>query len=482
MEHPIYPEPRLLAQSGLGARVQTACVDTRALANHDALDRLVPELLAEAGLVLGDEPCECDLAIAYAAFAPALPADAQALWLAAGDNPERFIVVTRSKNGGATAILFAPGIERAALYALRATLALVQGAPTRIANAVVVDYPVFRTRGVVEGFYGLPYSVTDRTALLRLMSRLRENAFIYGPKNDPYARDLWREPYPLRGVGEGAGQTIEAAAHEADRLLVDFIWSVSPGLSFDFNHFDAELDALKAKIDEVRGLGARRFALFLDDILLADAANHARLMNALDDYIHRFDPSARLITVGTRYSFGPNDYTDALGTSAHSDIEIMWTGNTIEPATMTATDLATINASLRRKVTIWDNWPNLPGSFHGRSGDLHSAVQGYFTNPVLNELSLHPPVVFFQVLGPIADYLWYPEGYSGNSSYEAWRPVLSRVIQWVAPCPPCGNLRAGWTCSAEGTAILFCDGRCVTALPCPGGCERQSDPHPHICH
>ena len=477
--HPIFPAPRVLVQTDLGAQVKTACVDTTALARHDRIDKLIPELLADAGLTAATE-C-CDLTVTFAAQAPALSGDAQTAWTAAGSNPERYIAITQTADGRATATLHAPGSERAALYALRGALALVQGTPARIANATVVDAPLFAARGVVEGFYGNPYTVTDRTTILRLMSRLRENVFIYGPKGDAYARDQWRTPYPMANAGEG--QTIEVAAHEADRLLIDFVWSISPGLSFDFTNFDAEFATLKAKIDNVRGLGVHRFALFLDDIGNADAAGHARLMNALDDYLVQSDPNAKLITVGTRYAFGPNAYTDTLGQMAHPSIEIMWTGNDIEPTTMTAADMSGINASLRRKVTIWDNWPNAPGSFTGRSADLHTAVQGYYTNPVLNEQPSPalPTMDFLQVLGAIADYLWSPDRYAAGTSYQAWQPVLTAWHRQVAPCTPCGSFVAGWTCKSDLSAVMYCDGTCLTALPCPGGCQFQSNPHPDIC-
>ena len=477
--HPVFPAPRLLSQNGLGAQVHTACVDTSALAKHDIIDPLIPELLSEAGLVAATQ-C-CDLTVTFVASPPALSGDAQAAWTAAGQNPERYIAITQTADGRATATLHAPGSERAAMYALRSLFALVQGNPARIANATLVDYPAFGARGVVEGFYGVPYSVTDRTTILRLMSRLRENVFIYGPKGDLYARDNWRDPYPMADAGQG--QTIQVAAHEADRLLVDFVWSISPGLSFDFNNYNAELATLKAKLDNVRSLGVRRFALFLDDIANADAAGHARLMNDVDDYLKQMDPNAKLITVGTSYAGGPDAYTNTLGSMAHPSIEIMWTGTAIEPTTMTAADMSAINASLRRKVTIWDNWPNAPGSFTGRSADLHTAVQGYYTNPVLNEDPSPnlPTMAFLQVLGAIADYLWSPDRYAASASYQAWQPVLTAWHSQVAPCTPCGSFVQGWTCKADLSAIMYCDGSCLTALPCPGGCQFQSNPHPDIC-
>ncbi|HJZ85816.1 MAG TPA: beta-N-acetylglucosaminidase domain-containing protein [Polyangia bacterium] len=490
--HPVFPEPRYAKIGPLGARVRTACVDLSALGfAHAALEARVADLLLQAGLEGAPAPataCACDFALTFAASPPALPAQASAVWAAAGSSAERHLALTESQDGRARATLYAAS-ERGALYALRAALALVQpdpAAPTarRVATATIVDFPGFAGRGVVEGFYGPPYSVTDRTTLLRLQDRLRENAFIYGPKNDPYARDQWRDPYPLTGTGAGAGQVIQVAAHEADRLLVDFIWSISPGLSYDFANDAAEFARLTAKIENLRSLGVRRFALFLDDIGSANATQHADLINRTADYLRSRDAQAHLIVVGTRYAFGPDAYTDTLGQRLHPDIEVMWTGNDIEPATMTAADMGAVNRSLRRSVTIWDNWPNAPGSFTGRSADLHAAVAGYYSNPVLNEQAAHPPAVFWQVLGAISDYLWDPERYAPDpgSSFQRWQPILSRWLPQVAPCSPCGSFGAGWTCSpTDRNTIYYCDGRCLTGLPCPGDCQLQPNPHPDIC-
>ncbi len=48
-------------------------------------------------------------------------------------------------------------------------------------------------RGVVEGYYGRPWSDEARRDVIRAIGREGMNAFVYGPKNDPYHRDRWRE-------------------------------------------------------------------------------------------------------------------------------------------------------------------------------------------------------------------------------------------------------------------------------------------------
>jgi hypothetical protein len=337
-----------------------------------------------------------------------------------------------------------------------------------------------------------PWTVKDRVTTIRLMSRLRENVFIYGPKSDQYARANWRADYPLGGGGEG--QAIQVAAHECDKQMITFYWSISPGFAgpaFDFASEASDFAAITKKIESVRGLGVSRFALFLDDISSGNgtASQHAQLVNDLDDYLKKKDPTHHLIIVGRSYAFGPNGYTDTLGAALHPDIDVMWTGTDIEPTTMSAGDMKTIDASLKRKVAIWDNWPNTPGSFTGRTGDLYTATNGYYTNPVLNEFPgpAHPWSTFAEVLGPIADYLWdaerYASGTAGGDSYKRWQPLLGDEEKIVAPCPPCGAIAPGWTCTADKSAIQWCDDTkaCITTVSCPGKCILEASGVPDQC-
>jgi hyaluronoglucosaminidase len=498
----IYPAVEYAALDALGARVKTACVDTSALSSHATLDALVPSLLAGAELSPAPNDCSCDYSLAFTASAPALTAAAATAWSAAGTNPERYAMVTTSQNGRASAALYALE-ENAALYALRAALALVEPDPSdagarRVAEGTIVDYPAFGARGVVEGIYGpntgttvncgassmtyLPWHPGDRAAVLEQMSLLRENVFIYGPKCDPYARSNWPAPYP---PGSSDEAVIRVALHDAESRLVKFVWSISPGLSYDFGSPAGDFAKVTSKIDHMRALGVSHFALFLDDISNGTAAEQVTLANGLEDYIQQQAPTEHLIMVGTTYWAGPNPYTDQLGTSLHGDIEVMWTGNDVEPSTMTSSDMTAINASLKRHATIWDNWPNTPGSFNGRSGDLVNAVQGYYSNPVLNEYPgpAHPPSTFYAVLGPIADYLWDPTRYdkSPSTSYSTWQPILS-TVPGASGCAPCGANVPGWTCGAVNQ-IEYCDfdTHCLSTHACPGGCVGMPSGVPDLC-
>lgn len=46
----------------------------------------------------------------------------------------------------------------------------------------IQDYPDIRFRGVVEGFYGTPWSHEERMRQLEFYGRNKMNTYIYGPK------------------------------------------------------------------------------------------------------------------------------------------------------------------------------------------------------------------------------------------------------------------------------------------------------------
>ena len=53
----------------------------------------------------------------------------------------------------------------------------------------------FAIRGVIEGFYGNPWTHEQRLDHIRFIGRHGMNTFVYGPKDDPLVRRRWREPY-----------------------------------------------------------------------------------------------------------------------------------------------------------------------------------------------------------------------------------------------------------------------------------------------
>ena len=80
-------------------------------------------------------------------------------------------------------------------------------------------------RGIVEGFYGTPWTFEDRADLIKFSGKHKLNAYIYAPKDDPYHRNKWREPYP-----EDKIKDLKDLISIGEKNKVRFIFAVSPGL------------------------------------------------------------------------------------------------------------------------------------------------------------------------------------------------------------------------------------------------------------
>lgn len=514
---PVYPDPKYASIGANVARAKTACVDTSALPSHDKLDALVSSVLSEAGLAsapLGD--CSCEWTLAFGAE-PTMETAAQTTLTNGKTSAERYAVVTSAgADRRAHTALFAAS-ERGGLYALRAAIATATKSSDGVVvpAATIADYPDIQARGFIDGIYraigggtgtfnGWPsaYTPATRAEILRLMARLRGNTFIYGPKCDPYGRGAtcsgqgstpnWTTAYPNKA---GESSAIVTLAAEADRNLVDLYWALNPIVAVDWSQpTGAPLAAAKAKIDELRAMGVRHFAMFVDDASPTTPQNAASLMNATNAYLKSLDASDHLLVVTWAYNAEWSASTQqAFGGSLEKDIEVMWTGNAVEPCTLAAADMKGPNANYQRTLSIWDNWPSettsCAGAYRkmiGRSADLPTAIRAYYSNPVLNEDGASLATELAQ-LGPIFDYTWTAARYDAaiDASYARWAKILP---SWQAIDHPCSNTNChdasnnvfyGFACSPTSpNEILFCDtyeSDCVSTLRCPKGCAVQQN-------
>uniref|UniRef100_A0A674NXZ2 Protein O-GlcNAcase n=1 Tax=Takifugu rubripes TaxID=31033 RepID=A0A674NXZ2_TAKRU len=116
------------------------------------------------------------------------------------------------------------------------------------------------TSGVVEGFYGRPWTMEQRKELFRRQQKWGLNTYLYAPKDDYKHRMFWRELYSVEEA-EQLMTLISAAKEHA----IEFIYAISPGLDITFSN-QKEVSALKRKLDQVTHFGCKSFALLFDDI------------------------------------------------------------------------------------------------------------------------------------------------------------------------------------------------------------------------
>ena len=103
----------------------------------------------------------------------------------------------------------------------------------------------FAVRGVIEGFYGHPWTHEQRLALIDFLAARGMNTLVYAPKDDPLLRREWRAPY--------GGEALERLRELVDRCRaneMELAWCLSPGLSIRYSD-DADVDALVAKMRDV---------------------------------------------------------------------------------------------------------------------------------------------------------------------------------------------------------------------------------------
>jgi beta-N-acetylglucosaminidase len=292
----------------------------------------------------------------------------------------------------------------------------------------LADFPSFHQRGIVEGFYGKPWSHRDRLDMLRFEGEHGMNVYYYAPKDDPYHRKLWREPYPPARVKQ-LGELAKAAKEN----FVDFCFAISPGLSMTYSS-EADFQQLTEKLDSVSKLGVSCFALFLDDVpqqlensddqahYPSLAAAHVDVINRLYRHLKSQSSNNRLVVTPTVYTnaWGSRDYVRELGAGVNPDIPIVWTGTGVVSPAITAEQAREWGALLQREPLLWDNFPvndGIPwrlnlGPLRGRAPDLPGAVQGLFSNPMNQAQASKIP------LQTIAEYLWNAAKYDPDAAYR----------------------------------------------------------------
>ncbi len=285
--------------------------------------------------------------------------------------------------------------------------------------ATVTDYPSVPQRGLVEGYYGNPYSEADRMGLLEMFGETKMNVYIYGPKDDAYHKSKWREEYPA-----DLGKKITEYANVAKANKIEFMWAIHPGEDIQWN--DTDRANIVNKLKAMCALGVRSFAVFWDDLWNDDGTHgdeQAELMNYIAAELRKDYPDVKPLTIcPTQYNRGwaNSIYLPALGDIMDSDINVMWTGNSVVDM-INYSDMTWINNQIKRKAYIWLNYPVsdycinhlLMGPTYGNDLNIADMLSGFVSNPM--EYAEASKVSLFS----IADYTWNMPAYDANASWEA---------------------------------------------------------------
>ncbi|MRG87321.1 beta-N-acetylglucosaminidase domain-containing protein [Salinibacillus xinjiangensis] len=301
-------------------------------------------------------------------------------------------------------------------------------------EVIIKDWPTFPIRGAIEGFYGEPWSHEDRLSQIEFYGEHKMNSYIYAPKDDPYHRAKWREPYPEEKLNE-----IEELVQTSEENHVEFTFAISPGVTVAYSN-DEDFEKLVNKAEQMWDIGVRSFAIFLDDIdpnlrhsedkeMFGDdenpsAAAQAYLLNRFnEEFIKQHEGAERLITVPTEYSqAGTTPYRERFAELVDSDVIVQWTGIGVVAPTITTEDADLTYEIFDHDLLIWDNYPVndmdrnslFLGPLVGRDNNLspENGVIGSTANP-MNEAEASKIPLF-----TVADYLWNPKVYNPTDSIE----------------------------------------------------------------
>lgn len=316
--------------------------------------------------------------------------------------------------------------ERGAFYALQ-TLRQILDSPvseggTRLPMMVINDYPEMKYRGVVEGFYGTPWSHAVRLSLLDFYGRNKLSDYLYGPKDDPYhSTPNWREPYPA-----DQAKRISKLVEAAKRNRVNFIWAIHPGQDIKWNKED--YDNLVNKFNMMYDLGVRSFAIFFDDIDGEGTNPHRQvelLNNLTNDFVKAKGDVTNLIVCPTDYSQlwakpGPEGPLAVYGRELNKDVEVFWTGAVV-CSDLTPETLEFVDTRIQRPALYWWNYPVtdyckhilLQGPVYGLDTNLTAdQVIGIESNPME-----HGEASKLALYG-VADYAWNPRAYNPIDNWE----------------------------------------------------------------
>ena len=297
-------------------------------------------------------------------------------------------------------------------------------------------------RGIVEGFYGTPWDYDIREDLLNFCGEYNLNAYIYAPKDDPYHRDKWREPYPDEKIAE-----LKSLVDVAIKNNVHFIFAVSPGLDLNYEGEKGEedLQTMLYKLDTMYNIGIRDFAIFFDDLSGEQSGkNQANFLNRLQDGLDKkYLDIYPLITVPTQYTRNwmiddqgnIQTYTREFSTLLNKNIVVLYTGDDVVCDGIPEESYQAAKNIYNRDLGIWWNYPVNDYYYVDGNRNIKLAL-----GPIEKLPKAKPYAIFYNPMeqplfskisiGTGADYALSTDTYDPITS---WNNVIEKQFGELAP-------------------------------------------------
>lgn len=353
--------------------------------------------------------------------------------------------VNTGKAGGAIVIL--GDAEGSAFYGV-ATLRQMLGGKSALKTATIEDYSYLQYRGIVEGYYGKPYSVEQLLSLMEFFKLYKLNTFIYGPKSDPYHSGYWKDDYPVTITEEQrkikgwlTQDDFRHISEKAKECNVNFVWAIHPamqnGISFASEAaMDPGIELIMEKFDKMYKLGIRGFGIFIDDIASKPNATMTAYLPAQVQAKLKAKYNTAAATRDDKVSpvfFVPAAYALSDGTSTLTklkdidpDVVVAFTGSGVW-SNVSASDCQTWKNVIGRNPLLWWNNPcndnlddhiytlDMTYRYSAQNAPI-TALGGVASNPMQQgEVS---KIFMFG----LADYCWNTASFNAKNNWDGFFP------------------------------------------------------------
>ncbi len=267
-----------------------------------------------------------------------------------------------------------------------------------------------RIRGVIEGFYGPPWSHVERLSCIDRLGAWGMTHYVWAAKAEPRHRDEWWTPFTPDELHRFAEL---AHRHPSVALAV----GITPGPG-------ATAPAVIAKLTPAVAAGATAVVLSCDDLPALDDGTAHRLL------AHRLlaELNCDVWIVPTHYCGAEaSTYLESLCAGLDPAIEVMWTGQCVVNDRIDAADAQRWADHLGRRPLLWDNAPVNDavmrdalhlGPLSGRDPALRDRCTGVLWNP------MEFPLASIAMLASAAAWC------AGDDPIVAWREEVRRRGWW----------------------------------------------------
>jgi hyaluronoglucosaminidase len=273
--------------------------------------------------------------------------------------------------------------------------------------------------GLIEGFFGRPWSWADRAGAVRFLRPYGYSFYLYAPKADAWLRRRWQEPHPATEL-DALAEFRDLCRAQNVRFglgLTPFELHLQPGRGWQ--------EPLAAKLAQLAALKPDDLAILFDD-MRGDLPDLAERQAAIVNFAAERGVAARIFSCPTYYSddpvldvaFGarPPFYLEQLGRLLDPAIHLFWTGPEVGTREFTPGHLARVAGQMGRRPVLWDNYPVNDGArmsqhlhlraFTGRSAAIAPHIAAHAINPASQPLLSRVPL------------LTLAESYARGESYD----------------------------------------------------------------